>query len=125
MLSKAGIPSSMIDLSDGLLADLGHILEHSGTGARINVERIPCSQYFRENAGKLCDDPMQLSLSGGEDYELLFTVSPDRLDDAERLFSQAECRVSVIGEITAVGGLQTVSPDGELYMADSQGFRHF
>jgi len=125
MLAEAGIPSAMIDISDGLLADLGHILENSGTGANVEIGKVPLSQHFRKNCEKFAADPMQFALAGGEDYELLFTVPPDRWPEAEKLFPMTESGLTVIGEITAASGLQALSPDGELYMSTSQGFRHF
>jgi thiamine-monophosphate kinase len=125
MLAEAGIPSAMIDLSDGLLADLGHILEGSGAGARFEISKIPCSPHFREHAAKLGADPLPLALSGGEDYELLFTAAPARWPDIEKLFAGAPSQVTVIGEITAAGGIQAVLPSGERYLPDSEGFRHF
>lgn len=125
MLAEAGIPSAMIDISDGLLADLGHILKHSGVGARIDVDRIPASEYFREHAGTVSDDPLRLALSGGEDYELLFTVPHRRWPDVVRIFSEIQTQVTAIGEITSAGGLQTIRSGGEPYLAGFQGFRHF
>lgn len=125
LLGEAGIPSAMIDLSDGLLADLGHILELSGGGARIEVERIPLSPYFREQARKLLDDPTPLALAGGEDYELLFTLPRRFLGDAERLLGGTESGLTVVGEVTATGGLQVLLPDGRPYHFDTSGFRHF
>ncbi|GAM11812.1 thiamine-monophosphate kinase [Geobacter sp. OR-1] len=125
LLAEAGIPSAMIDVSDGLLADLGHILECSGGGARVEIDRLPLSGYFRDHAPKLCNDPFSLALAGGEDYELLFTLAPDRWHDAENLFSSMESRATVIGEINADGGIQAAFPTGELYRSDHKGFRHF
>ncbi|MBT0664019.1 thiamine-phosphate kinase [Geobacter pelophilus] len=125
MLAEAGIPSAMIDLSDGLLADLGHILEGSGAGARFEISKIPCSPHFSEHAAKLGADPLPLALSGGEDYELLFTAAPECWPDIEKLFAGAPSQVTVIGEITAAGGIQAVLPSGERYLPDSEGFRHF
>ena len=125
MLAEAGIPSAMIDLSDGLLSDLRHILEQSRGGARIELDRIPLSTYFQENAVKFFDDPMHLALSGGEDYELLFTLRPGHWPATERLFAALGSRVTAIGEITAASGLQVVSRTGEPYAINYQGFRHF
>lgn len=125
MLAEAGIPSAMIDVSDGLLADLGHILELSGAGARVDVDRIPLSSYFLEHAGRFSDDPMQFALSGGEDYELLFTLPPQLWPETDHLLSGAGSCVSVIGEITTDCALRPVMADGSLYPTPTKGYRHF
>lgn len=76
-LAAKGLPSAMIDISDGLLADLGHILESSNAGAHIQAAALPLSHPFRRATA---NDPELLDLAwvGGEDYELLFTVPPDQ-----------------------------------------------
>jgi thiamine-monophosphate kinase len=125
LLAEAGIPSAMIDLSDGLLADLSHILKLSGAGASLETGKIPLSDYFRDNADNYFNDTTQPALSGGEDYELLFTVSPDLLPKAEKIFSGTGSCVTVVGEITTTIGLQALYPDGKPYMPNLQGFRHF
>lgn len=99
-LAKHRIASSMIDISDGLSTDLGHLCKASGVGARVRTTSIPCveiprslSRFARER--KL--DPLQMALHGGDDYELLFTV-PRRV--AERLQRAPEFRdITAIGEI--------------------------
>lgn len=67
---------SMMDLSDGLLGDLGHILHASHVSAEIYTHQIPITKHYKEICKKLSVDPLALALAGGEDYELLFTVSP-------------------------------------------------
>ncbi len=67
---------SMMDLSDGLVGDLGHILRASRVGAEIYTDKIPVTYEYRKTCQKLKLDPLRLALAGGEDYELLFTVSP-------------------------------------------------
>jgi len=124
-LAGAGIPSAMIDVSDGLLADLGHILHLSGTGARIDLARIPLSAPCPPLPAGPGDDPYLLPLAGGEDYELLFTAPPARHGEAARLMEQLGTRLSVIGEITPSGGLQVVAGDGTPYRPASSGYNHF
>jgi thiamine-monophosphate kinase len=99
-LAKRRIASSMIDISDGLSTDLGHLCVASGVGARVWAERIPLVQIPGAQASfarKSKLDPLEMALHGGDDYELLFTV-PRRL--ASRLHSAPEFRdIAAIGEI--------------------------
>lgn len=113
------IASAMIDVSDGLLADLGHVLAASGVGARIDIDRLPVSRALQEYAER----PADYVLAGGDDYELCFTVpaaSRDRLDAL-----QEEHEVTVIGEITAAAGIQLVGADGREWQAARRGWTHF
>lgn len=124
-LAEAGIPSAMIDISDGLLADLTHILDQSGVGARVELDKIPLSGYFREKCPLIARDPYTLSLAGGEDYELLFTTSPHKLESARVILAKSGASLSVIGEITGAGRLQVISADGSEYQALATGYNHF
>lgn len=124
MLAEAGIPTSMIDLSDGLLADLGHILKGSAVGATLDLDRLPLSEYFLRNADSYFSDQLQPALSGGEDYELLFTVPPGMLEKVQRCQDPSLSQVTVVGEITSASGLQLFS-HGVPYHSDYKGFRHF
>jgi thiamine-monophosphate kinase len=110
-----------IDVSDGLIADLGHICRASRVGARIEVERIPihpaACQAFPTQA-------LDIALGGGEDYELLFTASASVIDKVKR---KTNLPVSVIGEITASspGVVQTVDSNGRPYVFNKAGWDHF
>ena len=73
---EAGV-HAMVDVSDGLAGDIGHICRASGVGALIRAEEIPVSAACRETAAALGRDAFELGLAGGEDYELLFTVGPE------------------------------------------------
>jgi thiamine-monophosphate kinase len=112
-LAKRGIATSMIDISDGLSTDLGHLCAASGVGARIWAERIPrveipASQSSLARKRKL--DPVQMALHGGDDYELLFTV-PRGLE--KRLESAPEFQdITPIGEIERGKGILLVDSDG-------------
>lgn len=125
ILSERGIPTAMIDVSDGLLADLGHILEMSGKGALLRLEALPLSPFFREMAVKSHDDPYRLPLSGGEDYELIFTAPPAREEEILSLFGKGSIPVSRIGVITPGKGITLLSPDGSPYHPGKQGYNHF
>ena len=124
-LAEAAIPSSMIDLSDGLLADLGHILDLSTVGAQIFSEALPLSETFREHFPVVMENALSLALAGGEDYELLFTVPPEKIPKVFPLLDKLGTRVSVIGTITAERNLAVIGPDGREISLNRKGFDHF
>jgi thiamine-monophosphate kinase len=117
-----GLASACIDVSDGLVADLGHILEASQVGARVQLNRLPLS---------LAHDPVfeqvgwEPALSGGDDYELCFTVPAER----EPALRKAAARFGVpcvqIGEIESHPGLRLVGEQGVLYSPKIGGYDHF
>jgi thiamine-monophosphate kinase len=124
-LAEASIPSSMIDVSDGLLADLGHILAKSGKGAIVEIDSLPLSDCFKMSVG--CNSPefRRFPLSGGEDYELLFTVPPKRLDEARSAAEASGTPVTVIGKISLADGIILVDSSGMHYTPESCGYDHF
>lgn len=124
-LAEAAIPSAMIDISDGLIADLGHVLRLSGAGGRVSLADLPLSREYREQGGRYGADPYALCLGGGEDYELLFTLPSQRLEEAQTLGRAAGVPVSVIGEIVAETGVCLVAPDGSRYEPRAGGYDHF
>lgn len=124
-LADATIPTAMIDISDGLIADLGHILKQSARGGRVRIADLPLSGDYREYCGRYGADPHALSLGGGEDYELLFTLPAARLAEAQKLGAATSAPISVIGEIVAEPGVYVVTPQGGSYEASSKGYDHF
>jgi thiamine-monophosphate kinase len=114
--------TSAIDVSDGLVADLGHILEASGTGALIVRDRLPLSNIYRNH---LADIGWDLALAGGEDYELCFTVPARHDAEFARWQSKFGCRATCIGEIVSGPGLQILDAAGNAYRPASAGFQHF
>ena len=111
----AGRASSAIDVSDGLLADLGHILEASGTGARIDTGRIPMMAELVALKGENARD---LALGAGDDYELCITIPPETFGTLDDSVAR---ELTVIGEITSEPGLQLSGPVSGVI----QGFEHF
>ena len=112
------VPTSMIDLSDGLASDLMQICKASKCGARIYLERIPIAKQTTAFAEEIHADPVVAALNGGEDHELLFTVP---LSMQEKIMQLG--MVDVIGHITAENtGAYLVTPDGSDIRLKAQGF---
>lgn len=123
-LAGGGIPSAMIDISDGLLADLNHICEESKVGARIDLSALPSSDPFRALAAALPDGGSSFMLAGGEEYELLFTVPEEREALLQGLGSAGEFHK--IGEITdQVGRVRVLDQSGEEVKFAKMGYDHF
>lgn len=117
-----GHANACIDISDGLLADLGHVLKASGCGARLEVESLP----FDESLAGLEDDlRWRYQLSGGDDYELLFTLPTVHRELLDTWSRQLDIRLTVIGEIEAEPGVRCVTNDGASYEPRSRGYEHF
>ncbi len=117
------LASSAMDLSDGLYSDIQHILKRSNVGASIDVSRLPLSQALRDS----CDTStaLQLALSGGEDYELLFTVPEARRGSLDVLLSPYGIPVTCIGRITGVAGKLELKQGDQAFDYQHQGFVHF
>lgn len=112
------VPTSMIDLSDGLASDLMQLCKSSACGARIYLERIPIAKQTTALAEEMHADPVVAALNGGEDYELLFTVP---LSMQEQIMKSG--LVDVIGHITPEStGCYLVTPDGAEIKLKAQGF---
>jgi thiamine-monophosphate kinase len=117
------IASSAIDISDGLIADLGHILEASGVGAVIETAALPLSPAMLSETSR--ERGWRLALTGGDDYELCFTVPAGRVALLESLRGEIDCEVTCIGTIEAMPGLRCILPDGALLNPQRSGFQHF
>ncbi|UNC91443.1 thiamine-phosphate kinase [Candidatus Contubernalis alkaliaceticus] len=126
ILSASGVVTSMIDLSDGLYKDLGEICSASGVGARIFASSLPISDATGRVCRHLTLDPVSLAVSGGEDYELLFTFSEENLARMKDLSGELEGKIIVIGKIVSKEeGLKIVDFQGEETKLTRKGFDHF
>ncbi len=114
--------SSAIDLSDGLIADLGHICQASNVGANIVLDALPLSTIMRDSL--LTDDAITLALSGGDDYELLFTVNEDNKVGMETAMSHAGTKVTCIGQLNASQTISTTLNNKPIPI-NTVGFEHF
>lgn len=125
-IAKYHLATAMIDVSDGLLIDTSHLLEESQVGARIWEGRIPLSRPYRKWVRSFSKDPSRFALSGGEDYELLFTASSTMREKIASLARSLKVPITRIGEIIAKKeGLHLISKDGEDYSPSRLGFEHF
>jgi thiamine-monophosphate kinase len=117
-----GLATSCIDLSDGLLADLGHVLDASGVGAELELEYLPCPDSM---AASPLRERWPLQLSGGDDYELCFTLPAAERHRLEALARAGGIEVTVIGAITPEPGLVLREPGGGVYQPAQAGYEHF
>ena len=125
-LAERRCATAMIDVSDGLLSDTRHLLEESGVGAMIWENRIPLSQSYRRTSHLYSKDPFHMALSGGEDYELLFTASPEKREKISSLSRSFKIPITCIGKILPKKKkLRIVQKDGETYSPSRLGFDHF
>ena len=120
LLVEQGVKTA-IDISDGLISDLSHICKASQVSARIEVDRVPIQPAVKANFG---DRALELALSGGEDYELLFTGSAEVID---KVRMAASCPTTVIGEIIAdkPGEVTLVDSKGNPFKLAKAGWEHF
>ncbi len=117
---KEILPTSMIDVSDGISSDLLHICKQSGLGCVLYEDKIPFNEEARQFAYKLQLDPTACALSGGEDYELLFTV---RQEDFETISQNSN--ISIIGYMTEEAeGKHIITRGGNRHELIAQGWNH-
>lgn len=115
--------SACIDISDGLAADLGHILQESKLGATIYFEKIPLSNEFKLN---VIDNELAipLVLSGGDDYQLCFTVAAEKQSAFEKIVKEKNITVACIGDIELTEGLRCLVDNVEIDIQEA-GYQHF
>jgi thiamine-monophosphate kinase len=122
-LALRGLATSAIDLSDGLIGDLGHVLRASAVGATVNADALPASPW-------LAAQPLPLRreclLAGGDDYELLFTAGAEHEAEVHHAAEAAGCAATCIGRIDAAPGLRVIDAEGQA-VVDSRlaAFDHF
>ncbi len=126
LLQESAIVHAAIDVSDGLVADLGHICQASGVGAELHVEKVPLSEAARRQVEDHGEKLLSLILSGGEDYELLFAVPPGALELLDQVSEKTGITVTQVGVVTKSAEPKvTVLKDGQAFPLSNQGWTHF
>lgn len=123
-LALRGQATAAIDVSDGLVSDLGHLLAAGGVGAELELGRLPTTRTLAEHFG---DEPARwrLQLAGGDDYELCFTAPASAAFAIEQALAATATPATVIGRITSERGLRLRTPEGEAFLPPPAGYEHF
>ena len=114
--------TSAIDISDGLISDLSHICVASKVGANLNLNALPMSSIMQNTVNK--QKAVEIALTGGDDYELLFSVSEDNKVGMETALANIGIMVTCIGQLNGSEKI-TATLDGKPFNIDSTGFEHF
>jgi thiamine-monophosphate kinase len=121
-----GLVHAMLDLSDGLAGDLGHVSRASGVGAVVDADRMPLSSELRALARQIGRDPLDWALRGGEDYELLAVVPPEGEAAVVAAIVSTGLSAAVVGEVRPPEeGLSVKHADGRRVPLEAVAFRHF
>jgi len=121
-LALADTGAAAIDISDGLLADLGHIVCASHCGARLWVDRLPRSRPLQSMP---FEDVLACQLQGGDDYELCVALDADKADRVRKIAEQQQLLLTEIGVIEPQPGIRCQCDDGSIYNPRGHGFDHF
>jgi len=119
----AGLASAAIDISDGLAADLGHILTSSAVGAQVQLAALPVCKTLEKLEDR--DLVWSLALAAGDDYELCFTLAEDRRAELEQRTGELSYPVTCIGKIRGGEGIGWLQEDGAEVTLELNGYRHF
>jgi thiamine-monophosphate kinase len=122
-LALRGIAHGMIDISDGLLADIGHISDRSGVGIAVDIEALPLSAELL--AFKNLASARLLALGGGDDYEICFTAAIGQRDQVAAVAQQTNTTITRIGRVIEGAGVSVLDVNGEPIAPTSGGYRHF
>jgi thiamine-monophosphate kinase len=122
-LALQGLAHSAIDISDGLLSDLGHILKASNVGAEIYLNKLPCSLFTSKHLHE--KQIQQCVLAGGDDYELCFTAPPDMRAKIEKIGAELNLPIALVGSIHASAGLVVLDENKQKISLEKTGYDHF
>ncbi len=125
IIAGTRVANSLIDVSDGLAADLGHICTESHLGAIIEEEMIPTTEQFRAYCNRFNQDSRHLSLHVGEDYVLLGTVPENSAAHLQEALQSGGCEFYPIGNMVAEPGLKLKGRDGSIEVVGASGWDHF
>lgn len=126
VIAKSKLVNSMIDISDGLASDLMHICCQSGVGAVIFENQIPYSEFMKNVFNQKNINPLDYALYGGEDFCLLFTVSPENKKKLCEIFqSHVNTNLFEIGEVIQGNRIELVDKSGDRKVLSKSGYRHF
>ena len=124
-MKLAAVSNCAIDISDGLIADLGHILEASHCGATINIDKLPLSHQLVAYFNGRDDVDWERVLAGGDDYELCIVMRPDNEPELTRIAAELSLPLTRIGVIEQRPALNIIDDAGTKYLFDHHGYEHF
>ncbi len=119
-----GLATAAIDVSDGLVADVGHVCAASGVGATLEAAKLPLSAAATARLGESAT-LVEAVLAGGDDYELALTVSPERAGEAMAAARDLDLPLTIVGRVREGEGVAVIGADGERMHLDTGGYRHF
>jgi thiamine-monophosphate kinase len=122
-----GIASSAIDISDGLMADLGHIAKQSGVGIELNARSIPVAASVKNFMGAMGDKSkgMNLALTAGDEYELALTVPEDKQQELQKKAAAFDVPLTLIGRVVSGTRVKCIDADGQEIEIKTTGYQHF